>query len=91
MAQRRAVVGSSVGLHARPAALFVQAAKASDVPVRIGRTDAETVDARSILAVLTLDVHGGEEVVLTADGEGADKTLDLLADMIASDLETVHG
>ncbi len=91
MAQRRAVVASPVGLHARPAALFVQAAKAADLPVRIGRTDAETVDARSILAVLTLDVHGGEQVVLTADGDGADKALDVLAELLASDLEAVHG
>jgi phosphocarrier protein HPr len=87
MAERRVVVASSVGLHARPAALFVQAATKSGVGVRIGKDGAEPVDARSILAVLALDVRNGDEVVLRVEGDGADEVLDTLTALLASDLD----
>jgi phosphocarrier protein HPr len=86
MPERRVVVGSKVGLHARPAALFVQAAAKQPVKVTIAKDGRDPVDARSILAVLALDVRGGEEVVLaTADAEGAEAALDELATVVATD------
>jgi phosphocarrier protein len=87
MAERHVTVGSKVGLHARPAALFVQAASRQPVPVRIGKPDGDPVDARSILMVLGLDARGGDEVVLSADGDGADAVLDELAALVARDLD----
>jgi phosphocarrier protein HPr len=87
MPERRVAVGSSVGLHARPAALFTQAAAAAAVPVTIARPGGAPVDARSILLVLTLNVGHGDEVVLSADGDGADEALDSLASLLASDLD----
>ncbi|WP_019816199.1 HPr family phosphocarrier protein, partial [Saccharomonospora saliphila] len=71
MAQRTVTVGSSVGLHARPAALFTQAAARQQVGVLIGKPGGEPVDARSILSVIGLGARGGDEVVLHADGPGA--------------------
>lgn len=73
---------ASVGLHARPAATFVQAVVESGVPVRIGRPGGEPADARSILSVLALDVRYGEEVVITAEGPGSSTALDHLADIL---------
>jgi phosphocarrier protein len=66
MPQRTVVVGSKVGLHARPAALFVKAAAAQPVAVTIAKPGGGPVPANSILSVLTLDAKGGEEVVLNA-------------------------
>ena len=85
MSERRAVVGSKVGLHARPAALFVQAAARQPVKVTIATGGKDPVDARSILAVLGLDVRGGEEVVLAADGDGAEQALDELVALVETD------
>jgi phosphocarrier protein len=85
MSERRVIVGSSVGLHARPASLFVQAAGQQPVPVSIAKEGGLPVDARSILMVLGLDVRGGETVVLSADGEGAEAALDALVEVIAID------
>jgi phosphocarrier protein HPr len=76
MPERRVVIGSKVGLHARPAAMFVQAA------------GGDPVDARSILSVLALDARGGDEVVLAAEGDGADQALDELAALVARDLDS---
>lgn len=87
MATRNVTIASSVGLHARPAALFVQAATATGLPVTIGRPGATPVDARSILGVMTLGAKHGEEVVLAADGDGADAALDELVALLSRDLD----
>lgn len=56
MTQRPVLVASSVGLRARPAAPFVQAASATGLSVRTGRVGDESIDARSILGVMALGV-----------------------------------
>jgi phosphocarrier protein len=87
MPERRVVIASTVGLHARPAALFTQAAAKAAVPVTIAKAGGNPVDARSILLVLTLGVAHGDEVVLQAEGDGADEALDQLAGLLAQNLD----
>jgi phosphocarrier protein HPr len=85
MAERVVVIGSRVGLHARPAALFVQAATAQPVRVRIRKADGKPVDARSMLAVLALGARNGDEVILEAEGDGAESALDALTAVLEAD------
>ncbi|QJY45803.1 HPr family phosphocarrier protein [Pseudonocardia broussonetiae] len=87
--ERRVTVGSSVGLHARPATLFTKAAAAQPVKVTIAAGDRGPVDARSILSVLGLGVGSGEEVVLTAQEDGADSeaAVAALAELLATDMD----
>jgi phosphocarrier protein HPr len=87
--ERTVAVASRVGLHARPAAIFVKAASEQPVPVTIVKkgSDADPVDASSILGIMTLGAEFGEEVVLTAEGDGADAALDALAALLATDLD----
>jgi phosphocarrier protein HPr len=87
MAQRSAVVASKVGLHARPAAVFVKAVAASGMPVTIAKEGAEPVDAASILGVMTLGAEHGDEVVLTAEGDDAERVLDELVELLSKDLD----
>jgi phosphocarrier protein len=87
MPSRTVVVGSASGLHARPAALFVAAAAAQSVPVTIRVGEKRAVPARSMLSVLSLGAKCGTEVILEAEGEGADDALDTLADLLARDLD----
>jgi phosphocarrier protein HPr len=87
MPSRTVTVGSASGLHARPAALFVAAAAAQSVPVTIRVGEKKPVPARSMLSVLSLGAKCGTEVVLEAEGEGADEALDSLADLLARDLD----
>jgi phosphocarrier protein HPr len=84
MAERRVVVQSPVGLHARPAALFVKAASGSGLQVTMSKGDGPAVPASSILSVLTLNVGHGDEVILRAAGDGADAVLDELAALLES-------
>jgi len=87
MSERKVSIASSVGLHARPAALFVQAATATGLPVTVGRVGEEPVDARSILGVMALGAKHGEVVVLAAEGAGAEEALDSLVALLERDLD----
>ena len=83
MVERRVTVASPVGLHARPAAAFVRAARDSALPVRIARDGKEPVPASSLVSVLGLAVGQGEDVTLSAEGDGAEALLDQLATLLA--------
>lgn len=70
-----------VGLHARPAAIFVQTAKKfqSDVRVEHGERRA---NAKSILNVIGLGAGQGAEIVLRAEGEDEDQAIEALVALI---------
>jgi phosphocarrier protein HPr len=87
MTERKVVVASSVGLHARPASLFSQAATKTGVPVTLTSAAGKSVNAASILGVLSLGIGSGEEVTLTSDAEGADAALDELVALLSRDLD----
>jgi phosphocarrier protein HPr len=87
MPERTVTVGSKVGLHARPAALVAKAAAKAPVKISIRKADGNPVPAASVLSLMTLGAHFGDEVTLAADGDGADAALDDLAAMIAKDLD----
>ena len=82
MAQATATIPEGVGLHARPAALFVQLAAKAPMDVSIGRPGDEPVNAKSILSVMGLGAKSSEEVVLTAEGDGAEQVVADLVVMI---------
>ena len=87
MSERTVVVASSVGLHARPASLFSQAAAKTGVEVTITSAAGKSVNAASILGVLSLGVGHGERVTLSADADGADAALDELVAVLTTDLD----
>ena len=64
------VIRHTAGLHARPAALFVQTAKkyAANIKARNLTTGGGFVDVKSIIMVLTLGVACGHEIHLQAEG-----------------------
>ncbi|MFD0201003.1 MULTISPECIES: HPr family phosphocarrier protein [Saccharothrix] len=87
MPERRVTVASKVGLHARPAALLAKAAAGQPVKVTIRKDDGQPVEAASVLNLMTLGAMHGDEVVLAADGDGADAALEAIAEIIATDLD----
>ena len=76
MPARKAIVQASIGLHARPAAVFVRAVAQSGLPVTISKDGRPGVDARSLLEVMTEDFPCGCEVELAvqADAVPADSS-----------------
>jgi phosphocarrier protein len=90
MAETTVLVGTPTGLHARPAGVFVAAAKNSGLPVTVAVRDGAAVNAASILAVLGLGIKGGDSVTIAADGADADSIVAALGDLLASDLDAAH-
>lgn len=70
MPERTTVVASRIGLHARPASLVSLAAAGAGVPIRLA-AHGRSVDAASILGILSLDVSHGDEVTVSADDPAA--------------------
>lgn len=85
MLERTVQIGSTHGLHARPAKLFSQAAAAAGTPVTITKTGGKTVNAASILSVISLGINHGDEVMLAAEGEHAVTILDELTELLLTD------
>ncbi|MCD4672045.1 MAG: HPr family phosphocarrier protein [Anaerolineaceae bacterium] len=81
MPEVKTIVNHKVGLHARPAATFVKTANQYKSDIQITKED-RTVNAKSILSVLTLGVNHGTEVMLHAEGEDADAALQALVALI---------
>lgn len=78
-------IGSSHGLHARPAKLFAQAAKESGIAVTIAKDAGKPVNAASILGIIALGLEQGDYVILTADGDNAEATIDRLSELLTTD------
>ncbi|BCW09026.1 MULTISPECIES: HPr family phosphocarrier protein [Paenarthrobacter] len=88
MPERTATIASRVGLHARPAAIFAEAAGDLDIDVTIARPGEpadDAMDAASILSLMSLGAAHGDVVVLRAEGEGADAALDSLVKILETD------
>jgi phosphoenolpyruvate-protein phosphotransferase/dihydroxyacetone kinase phosphotransfer subunit len=87
----RIVVRNEHGLHARPAARFVQTASGFDADVRV--TNATTgrgpVSARSLTAVATLGVTRGDEIEVLARGPRANTALDAIRALADRDFDEV--
>jgi len=87
VALRNVIITEHSGLHARAAARFVKAAAAARMPVTIRKPDGEPVPASSILSVLALGAVSGDEVVLEAHGDHAERALDTLVPLLARSLD----
>jgi len=78
----RLVVIDPSGLHARPAARFVQAASRFSSRIVI-RQDGREADAKSLISLLGLTIRPQSEITLAADGPDADAALAALAAELA--------
>lgn len=89
MEERTATVASRVGLHARPAAIFAEAAgeyENLEITIRSEGEDAEDgMDASSVLSLMSLGAAHGDKVVLAAEGEGAAAALEHLVSIVETD------
>jgi len=83
--RRTVTVVHRQGLHARPAALFVEAAKrfSSRITVRKGR---KNVDGKSIMGLLTLAANQGARIALVADGPDAHEAIERLSRVVTEAL-----
>jgi phosphocarrier protein len=84
MPSKTVAVGSSVGLHARPAAIISEAAGELDVEVTLAVPGEEPVDASSSLLIMTLGAAYGDQVEVASEDQAA---LDTIAALVEKDLD----
>jgi len=84
MPTKSVVVGSAVGLHARPAQLIAEAAEELGTEVLIGLPGDEPVDASSSLLIMTLGAGNGVTVEVSGEDQAA---VDTIASLVEKDLD----
>lgn len=79
--ERKFVIKNKLGLHARPAALFVQTASRfnCEILVKKGRQKA---NGKSIMGIMTLAIQKGSPITLKAEGTDAAHAMDELTKLI---------
>jgi len=81
MIEKHLIITNKYGLHARPAAKFVETASRYDSDVRISKDGIE-VNGKSIMGVLMLAAEKGSEIILRADGIDADDVIRELTNLL---------
>jgi len=82
--KKKIIVKNKQGLHARPAALFVQIANKFDSRITVSR-DAEEVNGKSIMGILMLGAEKGSAIVIEAEGDDAHLALAELERIVTSE------
>jgi len=79
-------ISNRLGMHARPAMMFVETASnfQADVKVRRANNEGETFDGKSIMQMMMLAATQGTEIEISADGPDADGALEALTELIKS-------
>lgn len=77
-------VENKVGLHARPATLFVRAAQKHKSTIMVSY-NGKTVNAKSLLGLLSLGAAKDAEITIAAEGGDEEEAVNSLASLIKSD------
>ncbi|MCX5695772.1 MAG: HPr family phosphocarrier protein [Candidatus Omnitrophica bacterium] len=84
LVKKQLIVKNKSGLHARPAALFVQVANKFESRITVKR-DAEVVNGKSIMGILMLGAEKDSVIIIEADGEDAQEALEELGKIISNE------
>ena len=83
---KKFIIGNKLGLHARPAAMFVKLANTftSDIWVKF---DDDEVNGKSIMGLMMLAAPAGSELDVSAEGQDCNKAVDALGELIEGGFE----
>lgn len=86
MIEREVVVVPEAGLHARPAARFVKAAKGFSSEIVVIK-DGHEANAKSSLKLMTLGAKHGDKVTIRAEGEDEEAAVEALVAILSEEEE----
>ncbi len=81
MTEATTTIENKTGIHARPASLFVQTASKFKSKVQI-KAKGKTVDAKSILMIMSMGLVKGTEITISADGPDEADAVKTLKDLV---------
>lgn len=84
--RKEITVENKTGLHARPAAIFVQLANKYDSDITIIKDDQE-VNGKSIMGILMLAAEKGSKITIIAKGDDAEAAVEELSEILLHDIE----
>ena len=83
MTQETITIENKTGTHARPASIFVQTATKFKSKIQL-QAKGKTIDAKSILMIMSMGLVKGTEVTIIADGPDEAEAVKALKDLIES-------
>ena len=87
MVEKTATIINPLGIHARPAALLVQAAAQYTANIYFSKGDVDQVNGKSIMGVMMLAAEQGAQITVKAEGEDAAAAVEELVALLQSNFE----
>lgn len=87
ISEKKIIIKNKSGLHARPAAIFVQIANKYDSEVIIKKGKLE-VNGKSIMGILMLAAGKGSQVILKIDGDDAERAMVELEMVLSGEIDS---
>ncbi len=84
--EKTITIKNKQGLHARPAALFVQIANKFNCDITVSKGK-QKVNGKSIMGIMMLEAGSGSKVVIVANGSDAEEAIKELENLLTSDVE----
>ncbi len=76
-------INNRIGLHARPAAIFVKKSREFESEI-ILKKDMQEANGKSIIGIMALGAHQGDEITIIAKGLDEDAAIVELSELLAS-------
>ena len=83
MAERTATINNQLGIHARPAALLVQAAAQLKAEIHLSKGEVAGVNGKSIMGIMMLAAGPGAKLTVHTDSPQADDLFEELRQLFA--------
>jgi phosphocarrier protein len=81
MLERDVNIENKLGLHLRAAAVFIETANKFPCQVHV-RKDGRTINAKSIMGLMTLGATYGSTITIVVDGDSESEAVDALAVLV---------
>ena len=86
LVEKSITIKNKQGLHARPAALFVQIANKFDSDITVSKGKLK-VNGKSIMGIMMLEAGKGARIILSINGDDAEQAMKELEDLLSGDIE----
>ena len=85
MYEQKVTLTNEIGLHARPASIFIRAAVKFPCDITVEK-NGRSYNAKSIMSVLSMSASKGDEIIIRADGESENEAVSALIDLVENKL-----
>lgn len=85
MYEEKTILVNEIGLHARPASIFIREAVKHPCDINVVK-DGRSYNAKSIMSVLSMSANKGDELIIRAQGDNEEAAVKSLIDLIENTL-----